>query len=129
MTRLIQQPFKILDMKFRLIKSEEEYIKALKRLEKIFQAPNGSKEGDEAELLMLIIEKYEELKYPNEPVGAVDAIKFRMEQLNLSNADLAGILGFQSRVSEVMTKKRKLSLQMIKNLHHKLQIPLESLID
>lgn len=126
---MIQQPFKILDMKFRLIKSEEEYIKALKRLEKIFQAPNGSKEGDEAELLMLIIEKYEELKYPNEPVGAVDAIKFRMEQLNLSNADLAGILGFQSRVSEVMTKKRKLSLQMIKNLHHKLQIPLESLID
>ena len=129
MTRLNQQPFKILDMKFRLIKSEEEYNKALKRLEKIFQAPNGSKEGDEAELLMLIIEKYEELKYPNEPVGAVDAIKFRMEQLNLSNADLAGILGFQSRVSEVMTKKRKLSLQMIKNLHHKLQIPLESLID
>ena len=126
---MIQQPFKILDMKFRLIKSEEEYIKALKRLEKIFQAPNGSKEGDEAELLMLIIEKYEELKYPNEPVGAVDVIKFRMEQLNLSNADLAGILGFQSRVSEVMTKKRKLSLQMIKNLHHKLQIPLESLID
>lgn len=124
-----QQPFKILDMKFRLIKSEEEYNKALKRLEKIFQAPNGSKEGDEAELLMLIIEKYEELKYPNEPVGSVDAIKFRMEQLNLSNADLAGILGFQSRVSEVMTKKRKLSLQMIKNLHHKLQIPLESLID
>lgn len=126
---MIQQPFKILDMKFRLIKSEEEYNKALKRLEKIFQAPNGSKEGDEAELLMLIIEKYEELKYPNEPVGAVDAIKFRMEQLNLSNADLAGILGFQSRVSEVMTKKRKLSLQMIKNLHHKLQIPIESLID
>lgn len=118
---------KIFDMK-RIIKTEEEYEKALARLEKVFDAPADTAEGDEAELLVLLIEKYEEEHYPIAAPDPIEAIKFRMEQMNMKKKDLAEIIGYKSRVSEIFSKKRKLSLKMIRNLHNKLKIPYESLM-
>ena len=115
-------------MNIKVFKTEEEYNQALKRLEIIFDAPADSPEGDEAELLVLLIEKYEDENYPIETPNPIDAIKFRMEQMNMDNKDLAKIIGYKSRVSEIFNRKRKLTLKMIRNLHEKLKIPYESLI-
>lgn len=115
-------------MKVKVIKTEEDYNQALNRFENIFHAPTNSDEGDEAELLSLLIEKYEEEHYPIEAPDPIEAIKFRMEQMEMTNKDLAQIIGYKSRVSEIFSKKRKLSLNMIRSLHDKLNIPYESLI-
>jgi HTH-type transcriptional regulator / antitoxin HigA len=115
-------------MNIKVIKSEEDYNQALKRLEMIFHAPAESKEGDEAEILSILIEKYEEEHYPIEAPDPMEAIKFRMEQMGMENSDLAEIIGYKSRVSEIFNRKRKLTLKMIRNLHEKLNIPYESLI-
>ena len=115
-------------MNIKVIKTEEEYNLALRRLEIIFDAPADSPEGDEADLLGILIEKYEDEHYPIEAPDPIDAIKFRMEQMNMDNKDLAKIIGYKSRVSEIFNRKRKLTLKMIKNLHDKLKIPYESLI-
>lgn len=80
-------------MKIKAIKSEEEYQSALKRLKDIFHAPAGTDDGDEAEILSILIEKYEDEHFPIEAHDHVEAIKFRMEQMNLSNKDLVPILG------------------------------------
>ena len=117
-----------MDMEARLIKSEEDYYQALKRLEIIFDAPADTPEGDEAELLGILIEKFEDVHYPVEAPDPIEAIKFRMEQMNLDNHDLADVIGYRSRVSEIFNHKRKLTLKMIVNLHEKLKIPYESLI-
>jgi HTH-type transcriptional regulator / antitoxin HigA len=115
-------------MNIKVLKTEEEYNQALSRLEIIFDAPADSPEGDEADLLGLLIEKYEDEHYPIEAPDPIEAIKFRMEQMNMDNNDLAKIIGYKSRVSEIFNRKRKLSLKMIRNLHEKLKIPYESLI-
>ncbi|MFZ5553667.1 MAG: helix-turn-helix domain-containing protein [Bacteroidota bacterium] len=115
-------------MEFKLIKTERDYKKALKRLEEIFDARPKSKEGDELEILALLIEKYEEEHYPIEAPDPIEAIKFRMEQMGYKQKDLEEIIGFKGRVSEILNRKRKLSLEMIRNLHEKMNIPLESLI-
>jgi len=88
-------------MDIKVIKTEEEYNQALKRLEVIFDAPVDSQEGDEAELLSILIEKYEDEHYPIESPDPIEAIKFRMEQLDMSNQDLAEVIGYKSRVSEI----------------------------
>jgi HTH-type transcriptional regulator / antitoxin HigA len=115
-------------MVIKVIKSEEDYNQALKRLEMIFHASAESKEGDEAEILSILIEKYEEEHYPIEAPDPIEAIKFRMEQMGMESKDLADIIGYKSRVSEIFNRKRKLTLKMIRNLHEKLNIPYESLI-
>jgi HTH-type transcriptional regulator / antitoxin HigA len=115
-------------MEIRVIKTEMDYQQALKRLEVIFDAPIDSPEGDEAEIISLLIEKYEEEHYPIDSPDPIEAIKFRMEQMGLSKSDLADIIGYKSRVSEIFSRKRKLTLEMIRQLHHKLKIPYESLI-
>lgn len=115
-------------MDFKVIKTENEYEKALKRFEKVFHAPMNSKEGDEAELLALLIENYEEKNYSIEAPDPIEAVKFRMEQMGMNKTDLAGIIGYKSRVSEVFNGKRKLTLVMIRNLHEKLNIPYEALM-
>ena len=115
-------------MKVKVIKTEEDYNQALNRFEKIFHAPANTKDGDEAELLSLLIEKYEEEHYPIEAPDPIEAIKFRMEQMDRSKKDLAEIIGYKSRVSEIFSRKRKLTLNMIRSLHEKLNIPYESLI-
>ena len=115
-------------MKIKVIKTEKEYHQALKRLEILFDSPVDTIEGDEAELLSILIEKYEDENYPIEAPDPIEAIKFRMEQMDMSNQDLAEIIGYKSRVSEIFNRKRKLSLNMIRNLHEKLKIPYESLM-
>src|SRR5690606_34101508 len=115
-------------MDIKVIKTEEDYNQTLKRLEEIFHAPADSEEGDEAEILSTLVEKYEDEHYPIEAPDPIEAIKFRMEQMGMDNKDLAEIIGYKSRVSEIFSGKRKLSLKMIRNLHEKLNIPYESLM-
>ena len=115
-------------MKLKVLKTEEEYNKALKRLETIFDSPPDTPEGDEADILGLLIEKYEGEHYPIEAPDPIEAIKFRMEQMNMNNKDLAKVIGYKSRVSEIFNRKRKLNLRMIRNLHEKMKIPYESLL-
>jgi HTH-type transcriptional regulator / antitoxin HigA len=112
-------------MDIKHIKTKKDYEKALQRLEFIFDAKPKTKEGDELEILGLLIEKYEDVHYPIDPPDPIEAIKYRMEQLGYKQKDLAGIIG---RVSEVLNRKRKLTLEMIRNLHEKLNISLESLV-
>jgi len=115
-------------MEIKVIKTEDDYNSALKRLEEIFDAPVNSPDGDEAELLTVLIEKYEEEHYPIESPDPIEAIRFRMEQMNMKKKDLAEVLGYKSRVSEILSRKRKLSLKMIRQLHKKLRIPYDSLL-
>lgn len=126
MIMLTQKKFNMMNIK--VIKTEEDYELALKRLEGIFDAPADSPEGDEAEILALLIEKYEDEYYPIESPDPIEAIKFRMEQMDMKKSDLAEILGYKSRVSEIFSRKRKLNLQMIRNLHDKLKIPYDNLL-
>ncbi len=116
------------DMGHKVIKNEKDYQKALVRLEKIFDAKKGTKEGDELELLSLLIDKYEEDKFPIGLPDPIEAIKFRMEQLGYKQKDLANAIGLKSRVSEILNKKRKLTLDMIRKLSETLSIPTDILV-
>jgi HTH-type transcriptional regulator / antitoxin HigA len=115
-------------MVLKVIKTEEEYNLAFKRMEEIFDAQVGTQEGDELELLSLLIDNYEKIHYPIDLPDPIEAIKFRMEQLGFKPKDLAKILGFRSRVTEVLNKKRKLSLDMIRRLNRDLHIPTAVLV-
>jgi HTH-type transcriptional regulator/antitoxin HigA len=115
-------------MDIKVIKTEKEYYQALNRLEVIFDSAVNTPEGDEADILGLLIEKYEDENYPIGAPDPIEAIKFRMEQMNMDNRDLAKVIGYKSRVSEIFNRKRKLSLKMIRTLHDKMKIPYESLI-
>jgi HTH-type transcriptional regulator/antitoxin HigA len=115
-------------MEWKVIKTEKEYRKALMRLEEIFDAPKHSREGDELELLALLIDQYEQEKHPIDLPDPIEAIKFRMDQLGYKQKDLAVALGLKSRVSEILSKKRKLTLDMIRKLHAELGIPAEVLV-
>ncbi len=115
-------------MNIHLIKTEENYNQALKRLDEIFDAKKGTEEGDELELLGLLIEQYENEHFPIDLPDPIEAIKFRMEQLGYNQNDLAKIIGFKSRASEILNKKRKLSLEMIRLTHTSLNIPTDVLI-
>lgn len=112
----------------RAIKNEKDYQAASKRLEKIFSAKPNSSEGDEAELLVILLEDYEKKNFPIEAPNAIDAIRFRMEQMNLKQVDLIPYLGTKERVSEVLSGKRNLTLDMMIALHDHLGISFESLI-
>jgi HTH-type transcriptional regulator/antitoxin HigA len=115
-------------MNIKPIKTEEDYQNALERLESIFDAKPNSKEGDELEILVLLIDNYEKIHFPIELPDPIEAIKFRMEQLNYSNQDLAQIIGLKSRVSEILNKKRKLSINMIRKIHEALSISTDILV-
>ena len=115
-------------MDIKVIRTEQDYDKALERLHKIFHAKIDTPDGDEAEILSILIEKYEEENYPIGMPDPIEAIKFRMEQLNMKQKDLAEVVGFTRRVSEILNKKRKLTLSMIRKLSDTLNIPTEVLI-
>jgi HTH-type transcriptional regulator / antitoxin HigA len=115
-------------MNIKPIKTEKDYQKALKRLEQIFNARPGTKDGDELEVLSLLIENYENKHYPIEAPDPIEAIKFRMEQLGYERKDLEKIIGYKGRVSEILNKKRKLTLEMIRRIHNALQIPTDVLL-
>jgi HTH-type transcriptional regulator/antitoxin HigA len=116
------------NMEWTIIKNEKEYKKALARLEDIFGTAKGSKEGKELELLSLLIDLYEKERYPIDLPDPIEAIKFRMDQLGYKQKDLASILGLKSRVSEILNRKRKLNLDMIRKIHETLDVPTEVLI-
>lgn len=109
-------------MELKPIKSEKDYYQALERLEVIFDSKPNSKEGDEAEVLSLLIENYENIHFPIEAPDPIEAIKIRMEELNLKQKDLVGVIGGKSRVSEILNKKKKLTVEMIRELERILQI-------
>jgi len=110
------------------IKTKKDYTQALERLDSIFDSKKGSSEGDELEVLSILIGKYEDEHFPIGLPDPIEAIKFRMEQLGYSQSDLAKVVGLKSRASEILNKKRKLSLDMIRQLHSKLNIPTDVLI-
>lgn len=115
-------------MKIKPIKTEKDYEEALQRLETIFDAKPNSPEGDELEVLSILIDQYEQLNYPIDLPDPIEAIKFRMEQMGYTQNDFARIIGHKSRASEILNRKRKLSLNMIRNIHDKMNIPTEVLI-
>ena len=115
-------------MNIKPIRTEEDYEKALKRLEKIFDAPPGTKEGDEAEILSLLIENYENEHYPIDTPDPIEAIKIRMEEMNLKQKDLVGIIGGKSRVSEILNKKKRLTVDMIRKLEKTLHLSASILV-
>ena len=110
------------------IKTKKDYQAALDRLEKIFDSRPGTPQGDELEVLSILIEKYEQERYPIDYPDPIEAIKFRMEQLGYNQNDLAEIVGLKSRASEILNKKRKLTIEMIRQLHQVLHIPTDVLI-
>ncbi|MDN3688921.1 helix-turn-helix domain-containing protein [Cyclobacterium jeungdonense] len=110
------------------IRNEKDYKKALERLEVIFDAKQGTKEGDELEILAILIDNYENENFPVEMPDPISAINFRMEQMGLKQKDLVEMIGFKSRVSEIMNRKRKLTLEMIRKLNTQLRIPTDVLI-
>ena len=115
--------------KMKIIKTQSDYEKALTRLEEIFDAKMNTVEGDELELLGLLIDKYEEEHHSIELPHPIEAIKFRMDQMGLKQKDLVPYFGDKSKVSDVLNLKRKLNLTYIRNLHRNLHIPLEALIN
>lgn len=115
-------------MEIKPIRTEQEYRTALARLGEIWDAEPGTPESDELDVLSVLVEAYEDEHYPMDPPDPIEAIKFRMEQMGLSRKDLEPYIGSRSRVSEVLTRKRRLSLDMIRNLNEKLGIPAEVLI-
>jgi HTH-type transcriptional regulator/antitoxin HigA len=115
-------------MTIRPIRNDEDLHRAFKQLEATFQAPEGTPQADERDVLVTLIEAYENQHYDLGPADPVEAIKFRMEQYGLTMRDLEPYIGPSGRVSEVLGRKRGLSLRMIKRLHTGLKIPYESLL-
>lgn len=115
-------------MNVKIIRTEEEYIEALKSFQSIFLASKGTQESDVADLLALVIEKYESEHYKLEEPDPIEYIKYKMEKMGYKPKDLVPAFGSFSRVSEVFNKKRKLTVKMIKNLHSMLQIPYDVLL-
>ncbi|MBD2752843.1 helix-turn-helix domain-containing protein [Spirosoma validum] len=115
-------------MDIKPIKTEADYEQALKRLDEIFDASADTPEGDEAELLSLLIDSYENEHYTIEAPDPIEAIKIRLEEMDLKQQDLVGIIGGKSRVSEVLNRKRKLTVEMIRNLTDALHLSASSLI-
>jgi HTH-type transcriptional regulator/antitoxin HigA len=116
-------------MEIKPIKTEKDYEKALERLELIFDATPNSKEGDEAEILSLLIDNYENKNYPIDPPDPIEAIKIRMEEMNLKQKDLVGVIGGKSRVSEILNRKKRLTVEMIRELERVLNISASVLVN
>ncbi|MCD8438380.1 helix-turn-helix domain-containing protein [Tenacibaculum dicentrarchi] len=116
-------------MNIKPIKTEQDYDKAIERLELIFDANANSKKGDEAEILSLLIENYENKHYAIEAPDPIEAIKIRMEEMNLKQKDLIGVIGGKSRVSEILNKKKKLTVEMIRELERLLNISASVLVN
>jgi len=116
-------------MDIRPIKTEVDYEKALARLEVIFEASPNSNDGDEAEILVVLINNFEDRFYPIEAPDPIEAIKIRMEELDLKQKDLVGIIGGKSRVSEILNKKKRLTVEMIREFERILHISASILVN
>jgi len=115
-------------MHIKPIKTEKDYETTLLRIDALMSAKPNTSEMDELEVLTTLVEAYEAKFYAIDAPNPIEAIKFRMEQESLKQKDLVQIIGSKSRVSEVLNKKRKLTIEMIRNLHQQLKIPVESLL-
>lgn len=115
-------------MTIKPIRTDDDLRAVFRHLETIYQADEGSPEADERDVLVTLIEAYENRHYAFGPADPVEAIKFRMEQQGLTARDLEPFIGPSGRVSEVLNRKRPLSLRMVKRLHEGLRIPYESLL-
>jgi HTH-type transcriptional regulator / antitoxin HigA len=116
-------------MTIKPIKTEADYQMALKKLEVIFDTAIGTPESDEADILGLMIDEYEKKHYPIEAPDPIEAIKIRMEEMQLKQIDLADAIGGKNRVSEVLNRKRKLTVEMIRNLTIRLNLSAGLLIN
>jgi len=114
-------------MNIKPIKNERDYSNTLSQIENLMDAKPNTVQMDELEVLTTLVEAYEEQHYNLDAPDPIEAIKFRMEQEGLKQKDLVAIVGSKSRVSEILNKKRKLTIEMIRNLHKQLHIPIESL--
>ena len=109
-------------MNIKPIKSKSDYLEALNRLDIIFDAKIGSPESDEADVLGLMIDEYEKKHYPIDTPDPIEAIKIRMEEMQLKQIDLINEIGGKSRVSEILNRKRKLTVEMIRKLTTRLNL-------
>ncbi|PZX54526.1 HTH-type transcriptional regulator/antitoxin HigA [Algoriphagus ratkowskyi] len=116
-------------MTLKLIKSEKEYQSALERLDQLFNAKIGTEESDEADVLALLIDEYEKNNFPIEAPDPIETIEIRMEEMDLKQKDLIGIIGGKSRVSEVLNRKKKLTVEMVRNLALHLNLSAQILIN
>ncbi|MBX7059912.1 MAG: helix-turn-helix domain-containing protein [Leptospirales bacterium] len=114
-------------MKLKPVKTKKDYESALRRIDALMDAAKQS-DIDELEILATLVEDYEEKHFPIESPDPVEAIRFRLEQMGLTQSDLAEYVGGKSRASEIMNHKRDLSKAMIRTLSKALQIPVESLL-
>ena len=110
------------------IRTEADYEAALSEVERLWGAKSGTPKGDRLDVLATLIEVYEEQHYPIDPPDPIEAIKFRMEQQGLTRKDLEAMIGTRTRIAEVLSRKRSLSIAMIRRLHKSLGIPAEILI-
>ena len=115
-------------MEIRPIKTEQYYSASIRRIEVLWGAKKDTPQGDELDLLVTLVESYEMKHYPIAPPDPIEAIKFRMEQMDMTKADLVQYIGSQSRVSEILNGKRKLTLGMIKSLYKGLRISADILL-
>ena len=115
-------------MYIRPIKTEQDYNEAIQRIDTLWGAKKNTPEGDELDLLCTLVEAYETKYFPILPPDPIDAIKFRMEQMNMTKSDMEKYLGSKSRVSEILNRKRKLTLKTVKSLYKGLKIPAEVLL-
>lgn len=112
----------------KLIETEQEYQQALQRIDAIFHAPEASKEAKELQLLVVLVQQYEEVRYPLEAVDPIEAIEVRMQELSLNRKDLEPYLGDKTVVSKILNRKRELTLEMVRRLHIALRIPTDLLV-
>jgi HTH-type transcriptional regulator / antitoxin HigA len=115
-------------MQIKPIHNEHDYLKSLDRIEELFDVRPGTKEGDELEILKILVDEYEKKHFLIEAPKPVEAIKFRMDQLGMQQKDLAKLLGSKSRASEILSGKLSLSLRHIKLMYKKLGISVQVLI-
>ncbi len=114
--------------KIKPIHTQKDYNAALARIDEIFDAKPGTAKGDELEILSLLVENYEDEHFPIDLPDPIEALRFRMEQLGLKQKDLVKTIGFKGRVSDILNKKRKLSLPMIRKISSSLNIPTSVLV-
>ena len=114
-------------MNIKPIKTVKDYENTLNQIENLMDAKPNTPQMDKLEILTTLVEAYEDQHYKIDVPDPIEAIKFRMEQEGLKQKDLISIVGSKSRVSEILNKKRKLTIEMIRNLHKQLDIPIESL--
>lgn len=115
-------------MTIRPIRNSSDHERALKRIRSLMSAKPGTDDGDELDVLATLVDAYEAKQFPVELADPIEAIRFRMEQTGLERKDLEPFIGSRARVSEVLNRRRGLSLKMIRALHEQLDIPLEALI-